>query len=89
MIELSDEHPPHTLEFDDDYANYVTVLLGQVINACFGSAGPLEMSTWDSLHARLEAWETWLPDSFAPIKINRENSAPFPMMRVLHGWHGG
>lgn len=88
MIELSDEHLPNDLEFDDDYANYVTVLLGQVINACFGSAGPLEMSKWDSLRARLETWKTWLSDSFAPIMINQKNSASFPMMRVLHGWHG-
>lgn len=37
MIELSGMHLPTDLVFDADHANYVTVLLGQSINQCFGT----------------------------------------------------
>lgn len=88
MIELSDEHLPHDLDFDDDHANYVTVLLGQVINHCFGSESPLETSRWDSLENHLKTWKCWLPESFEMIFEDRQSGAGFPMIGALHGWHG-
>lgn len=87
MIELSEEHLPQDLDFDDDYANYVTVLLGQVINQCFGNdVDPIQLSRWTSLENSLETWKTRLPSSFAPIIIR--NEGVFPLLGALHGWHG-
>ncbi|KAJ5814711.1 hypothetical protein N7474_006488 [Penicillium riverlandense] len=89
MIELSDEHYPK-LENDDDYANYVTVLLGQVINQCFGNdVDPLELSRWNSLEQNLETWKNCLPTSFAPIivKLPNEVGSAFPFIGALHPWH--
>lgn len=88
MIELSEEHLPHDLDFDDDYANYVTVLLGQVINHCFGSEGALEVQKWESLRSHLGTWHGWLPGSFEIIIGDRRSGTAFPMMGALHGWHG-
>lgn len=90
MIDLSDEHLPRELDFDDDYANYLTALLGQVINHCFDNARPLEAFKRERLRARLETWHGWLPESFELIMAvgDRRNGAAFPMMGALHGWHG-
>ncbi|RJE21383.1 hypothetical protein PHISCL_06287 [Aspergillus sclerotialis] len=89
MIELCPEHVPQDLEYDDDYANYVTILLGQVINQCFDQhAGQLELSQWRSLHDRLETWRACLPSSFEPVaSVNPKNSS-LPFIWTLHAWHG-
>lgn len=91
MIELSDEHLPRDLEFDDDYANYVTVLLGQVINCCLDeNATLLEMSQWSHLHHSLEEWRACLPASFEPLTLAsnfKPNHGLFHIWAV-HGWHG-
>ncbi|KAH8807925.1 hypothetical protein F5884DRAFT_790498 [Xylogone sp. PMI_703] len=91
MIELSEEHLPEELNDDDDYANYITVLLGQVIN--YGFRQDIEpivaSSRWSSLKDELEKWKTALPPSFQPILSQEpEGSAPvFPSVWTLHGWH--
>lgn len=90
MIELLDEHYPQ-LDNDDNYANYVTVLLGQVINQCFGNAAdPLELSRWSSLKKSLESWKSCLPTSFAPIIVKQpdEMGRAFPFIGTLYPWHG-
>lgn len=90
MIELLDEHYPQ-LENDDDYANYVTVLLGQVINQCFrDDMDPLELSRWTSLKQGLETWKSCLPTSFAPIivRLPDEMGKAFPFIGTLYPWHG-
>ncbi|KAJ5606442.1 hypothetical protein N7510_009223 [Penicillium lagena] len=90
MIELLDEHSPK-LENDDDFANYVTVLLGQVINQCFGNdADPLELSRWNSLKQDLDTWKDRLPTSFAPIivKLPDKMGRAFPFIGTLYPWHG-
>lgn len=91
MIDLSDEHLPRELVFDDDHANYVTVLLGQVINRCFGDdQNSFDISTCTAFEDNLRSWKDRLPDSFAPITMNDNNynERGFPFIGTLHGWHG-
>lgn len=90
MIELSEEHVPKSPSTDDEYANAVTILLGQVINQCFGEeASPPERLLL--LESNLKTWKDSLPHSFTPI-LNRtlvkRGKKAFPFMGTLHGWHG-
>ncbi|KAJ6140500.1 hypothetical protein N7470_010296 [Penicillium chermesinum] len=93
MIDLSDEHLPQELEFDDDYANHITVRLGQVINKCFSDdLHPFEISIYDALKHNLKTWYDRLPASFTPITMKASDSSPgsdtgFPFIGTLHGWH--
>lgn len=90
MIDLSDEHLPQELAFDDDYANHVTVLLGQVINRCFtDDLHPFDASTCDALENSLQTWLGCLPTSFARITMKTSNGDEhgFPFISTLHGWH--
>ncbi|KAJ5222609.1 uncharacterized protein N7469_008849 [Penicillium citrinum] len=89
MVELPDELVPKDLDSDDDYANAITILLGQVINQCFGE----DTSSVDRLlylENRLEVWKASIPHSFTPI-VNHDSvghyQRPFPFMGTLHGWH--
>ncbi|KAJ5403910.1 hypothetical protein N7509_003781 [Penicillium cosmopolitanum] len=89
MIELSEEHVPKNPSTDDEYANAVTILLGQVINQCFGEeASPPERLLL--LESNLQTWKDSLPHSFTPI-LNRtlvkKGEKAFPFMGTLHGWH--
>ncbi|OQE22322.1 hypothetical protein PENSTE_c010G03833 [Penicillium steckii] len=91
MIELSDDQIPKDLVFDDDYANAITILLGQVINVGFSKAvHKVSAERFSSLGKKLEAWKASLPDSFMPI-VNDDSvdrsKRPFPFMGTLHGWH--
>lgn len=90
MIELSDEHIPRNPDTDDDYANVVTILLGQVINNCFGAdSSPMDQLLL--LENSLEIWKDRLPSSFTPIlncDLVESKERAFPFMGTLHGWHG-
>jgi hypothetical protein len=91
MIELSAEHIPQELKDDDDYANYVTVLLGQVINQCFRrEAGAFDSFKWTSLRSDLEKWGAGLPTSFQPITSHQQEDSQraLPFMWTFQGWHG-
>lgn len=88
MIKLSDDHFPRQLDHDCDHANYVTVLLGQVINHCFEGADPLKTSEWESLRDHLDSWYLRLPESFEPIVGHGEDPAASQTMKALQGWHG-
>lgn len=90
MIDLSDEHLPKDLDSDDEYANAVTVMLGQVINECFAqnanSLGRLSV-----LESHLQDWKYSLPHSFTLIinhSLVEDGQSAFPFMGTLHGWHG-
>ncbi|KAJ5128486.1 hypothetical protein N7448_002206, partial [Penicillium atrosanguineum] len=85
MIELSDDHLPRNLEADDDYANYITVLLGQIINQCFGNADHVDLLEWSALRKRIIDWRHSLPASFTPIPVNKEGN--FEFAGTLCGWH--
>ncbi|KAJ5108812.1 hypothetical protein N7456_005487 [Penicillium angulare] len=90
MLDLSEDHLPKDLEHDDDYANYITVLLGQVINRGFSSdSDSLRAPTYHALENALDGWKNGLPDSFAPIEVNLTNSTQgvFPFRATLHDWH--
>lgn len=85
MIDLSTDHFPKELDGDDVYANYVTVLLGQIINYSFGQKS--ETLTWDqwfSLKNDLQRYKSGLPLSFKPITSHDHSS-----IWTLNGWHGG
>ena len=86
MIELSDDHLPRNLEVDDDYANYITVLLGQIINRCFGNADPIDLLKWSALRKRIMDWRHSLPASFTPILVNKVGS--FEFSGTMYDWHG-
>jgi hypothetical protein len=90
MIELPDEHIARNPVTDDEYANAVTIILGQIINRCFGDGtGSLQQLLLDQVH--LETWKHSLPHSFTPIlnhTLAEKGEKAFPFMGTLHGWHG-
>lgn len=90
MIELSDEHAPANPDTDDEYANTITVLLGQIINQCFGDdvSPPERLLLFEY---NLDNWICSLPPSFTSINngtLVEKGEKAFPFMGTLHGWHG-
>lgn len=90
MMALSAEHAPHECVDDTDFANYVTFLLGNIINRCLATdSPPLGLLEWQTMKADLEAWKSSLPSSFEPIHTSfLRNETNFPSFWTLHGWHG-
>ncbi|KAJ5421895.1 hypothetical protein N7491_010340, partial [Penicillium cf. griseofulvum] len=84
MITLSNQNaPPEPIE-DTDFANYVTFLLGKIINR-FTCIEPLE---WEAMKADLDKWKSSLPSSFDAIQtpgLRKESS--FPSIWTLRSWH--
>lgn len=67
MIELNDQQPP-LLDGENDSANYISYILGRVINRCLHKDGePLDQHEWDPLKEELDSWKVSLPSSFEPI----------------------
>lgn len=68
MIDLSAQNSPHASEEEDDFPNYITFLLGKIINRCLPEdALPLDVVEWESLKNQLEHWRVSLPSSAEPI----------------------
>jgi hypothetical protein len=90
MMALSTEHAPHECVEDTDYANYVTFLLGNIINRCLATDSlPLDLLEWQTMKADLDAWKSTLPSSFEPIHTpGLRNESNFPSIWTLRDWHG-
>ncbi|CAG8902806.1 unnamed protein product [Penicillium egyptiacum] len=90
MITLSNQNaPPEPIE-DADFANYVTFLLGKIINRCLSvdsnALGPLE---WEAMKTDLEKWKSSLPSSFDTIQTpGLGKQSAFPSIWTLRSWHG-
>jgi hypothetical protein len=90
MITLSDQNaPPHPTE-DADFANYITFLLGKIINRCLSvDSSALSSLEWEAMKADLDKFISSLPPSFDTIQtpsLGRQSSFRFTW--TLRSWHG-
>ena len=90
MMALSAEHAPRECADDTDFANYITFLLGKIINRCLATDSlPLDALEWQTLKADLDAWKLSLPSSFEPIRTpGLRVKSHFPSLWTLRDWHG-
>ncbi|GKZ18227.1 hypothetical protein AbraIFM66951_000400 [Aspergillus brasiliensis] len=89
MITLSDQDAPPQPTDDMDFANYITFLLGQVINRCLAvDSPPLGVLEWEALKADLDQWKSALPPSFDAIETpGLRLQSNFPSRWTLRSWH--
>lgn len=90
MITLSDQNAPPEPTEDADFANYITFLLGKIINRCLSvdssALSPLE---WEAMKADLDEWKSSLPPSFDTIQTpGLGKQSGFPSVWTLRTWHG-
>lgn len=90
MIDLSAQNSPHASEEEDDFPNYITFLLGKVINRCLPEdALLLDMLEWESLKNQLEHWRVSLPSSAEPTNtLGLGKLSNFPTLWATRPWHG-
>lgn len=88
MIELKDQQPP-LLDGENDPANYISYILGRVINRCLHKDGEaLDKREWDSLKEDLNSWKASLPSSFGPIITpGLRGGSRFPSAWNTSKWH--
>jgi len=90
MIELNDQQLP-LLNGEEDSANYISYILGKVINSCLHKDGePLGQREWDSLEKELDSWKTSLPSSFEPVitpRLYGDGDSRFPSVWNTSKWH--
>ncbi|OQE77525.1 hypothetical protein PENNAL_c0060G05897 [Penicillium nalgiovense] len=89
MITLSDQNAPPEPTEDADFANYITFLLGKIINRCLSldssALSPLE---WEAMKADLDEWKSSLPPSFDTIQTpGLGKQSGFPSVWTLRTWH--
>ncbi|TPR08774.1 Glycolipid 2-alpha-mannosyltransferase family protein [Aspergillus niger] len=90
MITLSDQDAPPQPTDDMDFANYITFLLGRVINRCLAvDSPPLDIIEWKALKADIDQWRSALPPSFDTIQTpGLKTRSNFPSIWTLRSWHG-
>ncbi|OJZ83141.1 hypothetical protein ASPFODRAFT_49798 [Aspergillus luchuensis CBS 106.47] len=90
MITLSVADAPPQPTDDMDFANYITFLLGKVINRCLAAySPPLDILEWEELKADLDQWKSSLPPSFEAIETpGLRMQSNFPSIWTLRSWHG-
>lgn len=88
MIELNGQQPP-LLDGENDPANYISYILGRVINRCLRRDGEaLDQREWDSLKEELDGWKASLPPSFDPIITpGLHGESRFPSVWNTSKWH--
>ncbi|OJJ32640.1 hypothetical protein ASPWEDRAFT_60968 [Aspergillus wentii DTO 134E9] len=88
-IDLSDRHIPPRMEGDDDLANYISYLLGKIINQCLDEqTEPVSEDVWECLKGELDSWKDSLRGSFDPIETPRlYGESSFPCLWTTCGWH--
>ncbi|KAJ5336276.1 uncharacterized protein N7506_004298 [Penicillium brevicompactum] len=89
MITLSDQNKPPELSDDTDHANYVTFLLGKIINRCLSIDSPaLSLSEWEAIKDELGNWKSSLPSSFDVIETpGLRPQSSFSSIWTLRSWH--
>ncbi|KAI2895519.1 transcriptional regulator family: Fungal Specific TF [Aspergillus niger] len=89
MITLSDQDAPPQPTDDMDFANYITFLLGRVINRCLAvDSPPLDIIEWKALKADIDQWRSALPPSFDTIQTpGLKTRSNFPSIWTLRSWH--
>lgn len=86
-IDLTTIQAPTELIEDDDWANHITYLLGNIINQCLGSdMMATNTEQWSALMTEVQAWHRSLPSSYTAISPNNTQSS-FPTLWLLNGWH--
>ncbi|CAI7662400.1 unnamed protein product [Penicillium glandicola] len=90
MITLSNQNAPPEPTEDTDCANYITFLLGKIINRCLSvDSHALSLIEWETMKAELDKWKPSLPSSFNTIQtpgLTKQGS--FPSIWTLRSWHG-
>ncbi|KAJ5120469.1 uncharacterized protein N7515_009857 [Penicillium bovifimosum] len=89
MISLSDQNAPPEPTEDADFANYITFLLGKIINRCLSvDSSALSSLEWEAMKAGLDRFKSSLPPSFDTIQtpgLGQQSS--FPSIWTLRNWH--
>lgn len=90
MITLSNQNAPPEPTKDADFANYITFLLGKIINRCLSVNSPaLDPLEWEAMKADLDKWKSSLPSSFDTIQTpGLGKQSNFPYIWTLRSWHG-
>jgi hypothetical protein len=90
MITLSNQNAPPEPTEDTDFANYITFLLGKIINRCLSvDAHALSPLEWEALKDDLDKWKSSLPSSFDTIQTpGLSKQSNFPPIWTLRSWHG-
>ncbi|KAH9429647.1 hypothetical protein MCOR02_009384 [Pyricularia oryzae] len=74
---------------DHAYLNAVSLILGRIINDCFGRE-TVSPEAWDFLFRLLRDWCSALPGRFAPFaREERGLGLALPSVWMLHDCHGG
>ncbi|EED20881.1 conserved hypothetical protein [Talaromyces stipitatus ATCC 10500] len=89
MIDLSTWSLPQTPSNDSDFANYITFLLGKVINRCLREdLSSMDLFEWNVLKSQVQKWRESLPPSFEPIRTpGLKKQSRFSSVWTLGDWH--
>lgn len=90
MITLSNQNAPPEPTEDAEFSNYITFLLGKIINRCLSVNSPaLDPLEWEAMKADLDKWKSSLPSSFDTIQTpGLGKQSNFPSIWTLRSWHG-
>lgn len=73
---------------DEAWTNWITYILLEACNACWGNAPTAREATMARLARLMEIWREGLPDSFQPWTIREQEDSPFPVVQCFESWHG-
>ena len=84
-----------TVEEESNWCKWITWILAEVCEFCFGANRPASTmeagSSWNSLLTKVEMWDANKPESFSPLSVNErdpEKGRWFPELFYGSGWHG-
>lgn len=74
---------------DQDYLNAITLILGRIINTCFGGSDSVTEELWSSLSHLLREWRKSLPSRFEPFSTADGGlGLALPSIWLLRDHHG-
>lgn len=83
-----------TVEVETAWCNWMTWILAEVVEYCFGEKTrnfDEAISAWKALLSKVEMWDANKPKSFLPVAINGRDPSklrPFPEIYYGSDWHG-
>ena len=86
-MDLSDIPLQAECSADPDYLNSVSLILGRIVNACFG--GSIGEEEWFRLLQTLRSWRETLPNRLEPFSTAAHGpNSMFPSVWMLQDSHG-